>query len=170
MAELTPRERLQPSLLDRLTDDKPEASQESRDQRVLSMQQYRNAVLRDLSWLMNTSNHFSSYDKELKDYPEVLRSVYNFGIPDYTGIMSSSVEAVEIERAILQAIRDFEPRILRNSLTIRALVPEDESNPTALVFEIEGDLWSQPFPEALYIKTEVDLETGQCKVESRTNG
>ena len=36
MAELTPKERLQPSLLDRLTDDEPEQQQESRDKRVLS--------------------------------------------------------------------------------------------------------------------------------------
>lgn len=32
MAELTSKERLQPSLLDRLTDDEPDKTQESRDQ------------------------------------------------------------------------------------------------------------------------------------------
>ena len=48
MAELTPSERLQPCLLDRLTDDHPEEVKESRDQRVVSMRRYREAVLRDL--------------------------------------------------------------------------------------------------------------------------
>jgi len=36
MAELTPKERLQPSLLDRLTDEEPDRRQESRDKRILS--------------------------------------------------------------------------------------------------------------------------------------
>lgn len=33
MAELTPKDRLQPSLLDRLTDDEPDKTQESREKR-----------------------------------------------------------------------------------------------------------------------------------------
>ena len=46
MAELTTSERLQPSLLDRLTDDHPEVAHESRERRVMSMRQLRAAVLR----------------------------------------------------------------------------------------------------------------------------
>ena len=41
MAELTQQERLQPCLLDRLTDDAPEKTQESRDQRVVSLRRLR---------------------------------------------------------------------------------------------------------------------------------
>ena len=48
MAELTPTERLQPSLLDRLTDDEPSHSQEARNRRVLSIQKLRESVLRDV--------------------------------------------------------------------------------------------------------------------------
>ncbi len=48
MAELTPQERLQPSLLDRLTDDRPQETRESRERRVLSMRQLRASVMRDL--------------------------------------------------------------------------------------------------------------------------
>ena len=54
MAELSPKERLQPSLLDRLTDDEPDEQEESRDRRVLSMSQLRQSVLRDVGWLLNT--------------------------------------------------------------------------------------------------------------------
>ena len=53
MAELTTQERLQPSLLDRLTDDEPGSRSEGRDKRVMSMRQLRAAVLRDLEWLLN---------------------------------------------------------------------------------------------------------------------
>ena len=31
----------------------------------------------------------------------------------------------------------------------------------SLVFEIRSDMWAQPIPLALYLKTEVDLETGK---------
>ena len=48
MAELTSLERLQPSLLDRLSDDDTEQAIEPRDQRILSMRGLRKAVLRDL--------------------------------------------------------------------------------------------------------------------------
>jgi predicted component of type VI protein secretion system len=50
--DLTSRERLQPSLLDRLTDDEPGDVQESADKRVLSPNQLKVSVLRDLTWLL----------------------------------------------------------------------------------------------------------------------
>ncbi len=34
----------------------------------------------------------------------------------------------------------------------------------ALTFEIEGELWAQPVPlRMMYLKTEIDLESGQVK-------
>ena len=53
MPELLLKERLQPSLLDRLTDDRPQDKNESRDARVLTVPQLRASVLRDLCWLLN---------------------------------------------------------------------------------------------------------------------
>ena len=55
MSDLTPIEKLQPCLLDRLTDDEPTKPVESRRERVVSMQRYRNGVLRDLGWLFNSN-------------------------------------------------------------------------------------------------------------------
>jgi type VI secretion system protein ImpF len=59
MPELAVVEKLQPCLLDRLTDDEPKNSQESRSQRVISVQRYRQGVLRDLQWLFNSSAHLA---------------------------------------------------------------------------------------------------------------
>ena len=42
-------------LLDRLTDDDPSHQEESRNQRVISLQRYFRGVLRDLQWLFNAS-------------------------------------------------------------------------------------------------------------------
>ena len=80
MAELTPTERLQPSLLDRLTDEEPAQSSESRNRRVLSIQKLRESVLRDVAWLLNTTNLAESDLAER--YPDVAKSVVNYGLPD----------------------------------------------------------------------------------------
>ena len=34
----------------------------------------------------------------------------------------------------------------------------------ALTFEIEGEIWSQPYPERLYLRTALDLETGTVEI------
>ena len=57
MAELVAIERLQPCLLDRLTDDQSSVDVESRTQRVVSTARYKEGVLRDLRWIFNTQRH-----------------------------------------------------------------------------------------------------------------
>src|SRR6478609_4678955 len=89
MAELAPKERLQPSLLDRLTDDEPERQVESRDKRVLSLDRLRAGVRRDLSWLFNTSHLASAQD--LSAFPEAAASTINYGLPDLAGRTASSI-------------------------------------------------------------------------------
>ncbi|NOS87175.1 MAG: type VI secretion system baseplate subunit TssE [Methylococcaceae bacterium] len=165
MAELTQKERLQPSLLDRLRDDAPEKEQESRDQRVLSLNKLREGVLRDLAWLLNTSMLDSV--QSLEDYPLVSHSVLNYGIPDLVGKTLSGVKVTDIQRQIRQAIWDFEPRILRASLQVKVTASENKMSQNAMTFDIEGDLWAQPLPLRLYLRTELDLETGAMDIVDR---
>jgi type VI secretion system protein ImpF len=156
MAELTNRERLQPSLLDRLADDDPKNPRESRESRVLSVERLRMCVLRDLKWLLNSENMASSFD--LEEYPEVAKSVLNFGRPALSGKSSSSVTLNEIRDQFRQAIMTFEPRILPE--TLRIIPYDNEAQPHRLSFRIEGQLWAQPLPLNLFLRTELDLETG----------
>src|SRR5262245_47657754 len=161
MAELTPTERLQPSLLDRPTDEEPAQDQESRSRRVLSIQRLRESVLRDVAWLLNTTN---LADDGLRDrYPDVAQSVVNYGLPDLAGLTATAVDVAELESLVRQAILDFEPRILRNTLQVKAHTAE-EMNHNALVFEIHGELWAQPVPLELFLKTEIELESGEFAV------
>lgn len=162
MAELTSQERLQPSLLDRLTDDDPAHQQEGRDQRVLSIRRLREGVRRDLAWLFNTTN--LSVVQDLGPFPEVADSVLNYGIPELSGLTVVSLPVVELERQIRQAILTYEPRILPNTLQVHVITNLQEMDQQALAFEISGDLWAQPIPEQLYLKTEIDLELGDVKV------
>jgi len=168
MADLTPTERLQPCLLDRLTDEQPEKLKESRDQRIVSLRRYRAGVLRDMDWLLNTGSLGSSED--LSEFDEVRRSVLNYGIPDPCGTTASGLNPRQFERMLLDAVRTFEPRVLPDSLSIHVHSSGGEMEHNALAFTIQGDLWALPTPDPLYVRTELDLDTGQCELKDRPNG
>jgi type VI secretion system protein ImpF len=163
MAELTSKDRLQPALLDRLTDFEPSENSESRERRVVSMCQLRQGVLRDLSHLLNATG--LSRDGDGRIYPFVEHSVLNYGLPNLAGKTLASLDMSDVGDAIAQTIRDFEPRIISRSLRVTPLEPHDRIN--VLAFLIEGDLWAQPYPERLYFKTEFDLEDGQVSVSAQ---
>lgn len=163
MAELTSKVRLQPSLLDRLTDDATHESHEVREKRVLSMRDLRKAVLRDLGWLLNSTSLGSV--QSLEGHPLAAQSVLNFGLPDLSGRTATGLDRGELGRRIRQAIWDFEPRILRDSVQVIALLAADAHlSHNHVAFEIHGQLWGQPLPERLYLKTELDLEAGNVRV------
>ncbi len=162
MAELTQKERLQPSLLDRLTDDEPTERQESRDKRVLSPARLRECVRRDLTWLLNTTNLASL--QNLDEHPEVARSVVNFGMPDLAGHTAGSIDLRALERLLSKVIADFEPRLLKSTVKIQLVVDEQKMNHNAMCFDIEAELWAQPLPLRLFLRTEIDLENGGVSV------
>lgn len=160
---LAPQERLQPSLLDRLTDDEPDKSREPREQRVMSKARLRQAVLRDLSWLFNTTRHEGG--ESLAHAPHARRSVVNYGLPALSGQTASTLDPADLERAVRQAILDFEPRILAATLRVRVIVEDtllDRHNVVGV--EIRGQMWAQPVPLELLLRTEIDLETGRAQV------
>lgn len=162
MAELTTQERLQPSLLDRLTDDEPGKLEESREKRVISASRLRECVTRDISWLLNCVS--LDVDMALDDYPEVSRSVLNFGIPDLTGVALSGINADALQRQVRDAILAFEPRLTASTLRVTVNALSARMDRQALIFNIDSEMWAQPIPLNLYLKTEVDLETGSFKV------
>lgn len=162
MAEMTAKERLQPSLLDRLTDDEPDKQVEERNKRVLTMQKLRAAVLRDLTWLFNTTH--LEVTQDLSAQGDVRTSVLNYGMPELAGHTAAGADIQKFEKEMKRAILLFEPRILKNSLKIRSVIIEDQMSHNAISFEIDGELWGQPVPEHLLLRTQVDLENGDVTV------
>jgi type VI secretion system protein ImpF len=160
--ELAPKERLQPSLLDRLTDDDPENRREGPDRRFLSMQRLRESVRRDLGFLLNAT-HLGSV-QDLSEYPEVERSTLNYGIPDLAGRPVSTIDKGMLAASVRQSIIDFEPRLLRSSVKVNVASDIEEHSPNALRFDIEADLWCEPLPVRLHLRTKLDLEDGEARV------
>ncbi len=162
MADKTIEERLQPSLLDRLTDDAPGQATEGRDQRVIDIRRLRTILQRDLSWLLNTTNNEAEIDEDT--FPNAYRSVLNYGVSPVAGDSSTSRRTEVIRRSIAESITLFEPRIRESSLEVR-LRSEDNAVGTSVFFDIHADMWAQPVPLELYLRSEVDLTTGHLSLE-----
>jgi type VI secretion system protein ImpF len=157
------QDRLQPALLDRLTDEEPDRKLEPREQRALSKARLRQAVLRDLAWLFNSVKLESGVD--LSRAPYVRRSVINFGLAALSGKTASTMDALSLTSAIKQAILDFEPRIVPGTLVVRTVIDAGQLDHHNIIgVEIQGHLWAQPIPIELLVRTEIDLETGRVEI------
>lgn len=162
MAERTLAERLQPSLLDRLTDDAPENTKEGRDARVIDIGRLREIIQRDLSMLLNTTDQTGLVDPEI--YPRAARSVINFGIHDTSGAFSTLDHARTIRDSITHAISAFEPRIVNGSVQVE-LRSEEKAGEMQVAFDIRAVMWAQPMPLELYLRSRVDMTTGEVEIE-----
>ena len=159
------RDRLQPALLDRLTDDHHPAAVDD-DHRVMTKQQIRQAVLRDLSWLLNAAQPLARIAER---FPAVADSVVNYGLPPLAGQLASRIDVSVLERSIREAIIRFEPRILADSLEVKAIEFDNAmATHNIIEFEIRGFLWAQPVPLELLLRTQLDLEVGQVEVKDAT--
>lgn len=162
MADKTLAERLQPSLLDRLTDHEPGAVKETRDTRVIDVVRLREIIQRDLSWLLNTSNIENTFDPDV--YPNVARSVLNYGLTEVSGTYSTTERAELIRRSIERAIAAHEPRIIDGSVDV-TLTADDKGADMMVALNIRADMWAQPLPLELYLRSQVDVTTGEVTVE-----
>ena len=167
MATLRAQDRLQPALLDRLTDDDPASRAETMDARVINRTRLRELVLRDLAWLFNATQASSRDDWDAA--PLAARSVVNFGLPPLSGLSLSSVDLGALQERVREAILSYEPRILSDTLTVVAVASDDQMNHHNLIgFRIHGQLWAQPVPLELMLHTDIDLETGRVEIRDST--
>ncbi len=153
------RDRLQPSLLDRLMDNDPARRTEPRDNAMLTHEQLRAAVLRDLRWLLNTVNLQTSQD--LSAHRPVAASTVNFGVRAMAGKRMSEIDWIDVEESIRNAISAFEPRILAASVEVRCVTDTGTlEHHNVLSLEIRGMLWCVPHPLEFLFRTDIDLESG----------
>lgn len=138
---------------------------EPRDARVIDIHRLRDIIRRDLSWLLNTNNLETQIDPEL--YPHVTNSVLNFGVREVAGDFSTEERAMRIHRSIAAAIERFEPRIREGTIEIVER-KEDAGRRTTIVFDIAAEMWAQPYPVELYLRSEVDITTGELRLQERS--
>lgn len=161
MADRTISERLQPSLLDRLTDLEPEKTMEGRNARVIDVNRLRDIIRRDLSWLLNSNNLETAIDA--RKYPQAALSTLNYGVREVSGDFATLARAQDIRKSIQTSIRHFEPRINEGTLEV-VLRNVQETKRAVVVFDIKAEMWAEPYPLELYLRSEVDLTTGQVEL------
>ncbi|SAK83082.1 type VI secretion system lysozyme-like protein [Caballeronia calidae] len=164
------RDRLQPALLDRLTDDDRARRAEPPGARWIGAEHLRAAVLRDLAWLLNTRNGEDGF-VDWAAFGHAQASVLNYGMRPLVGRPMSGVEHMSVEASIRDAIVRFEPRIEPGSVEVRSVrdAPGDaagERRHNMLMFEIRGTLWSVPHPVEFVLRSDLDLETGAMLLQS----
>ncbi|WP_367871335.1 type VI secretion system baseplate subunit TssE [Luteolibacter sp. Populi] len=167
-----------PCLFDRIVRSLGRGSPESRQ---IDSRAYRDAIRRDLEWLLNSKRRRTREELErttlsnsgraaiddaasVYDHEELPLSVINYGIRDFNGAAVNPDDARVMEGIrgeIRDAIKQFEPRIVFDSLKVEPIQLEKE--PSLLAFTIEAELWALPEWESLRI--DIDLNTGSCQVK-----
>jgi type VI secretion system protein ImpF len=133
---------------------------ESVEQRTLTMRRLRESVLRDLSWLLSTV----SFDtrRDLTAWPAVARSVLNYGLPSVAGIASGSFDPMEAAKRLQTSIENFEPRLTHVRVTPEFNAARMDMH--ALKFRVEAQLWGQPTPQQLLLRTQIDVESADVVI------
>lgn len=154
---------IQPSLLDRLLDDRPEDKEEPVWAAAQVVRRVRDSLCRDLQNLLNTRR---SLDVLPEECTELGSSLLNYGLPDLQSLeIREDHELVRLCRLIEEAIQNFEPRL--QGVRVRPLVGEDGRRPfdRRLRFEIEAVLVVEPLREPVVFASALDLSSGAFDVE-----
>lgn len=134
---------------------------ETPEQRFALGRRLRELVSRDLSLLLNASSLEATDD--LTALPHVRSSVLNFGMPPLAGQAASSVSAEQLARRIESVIRNFEPRLTKVRVTCD---PQSErTQEPELSFRIDAQLWAQPAPHQVVLRTRINTESGKVRVD-----
>jgi len=145
------------SVLDRLIDREPKSEVEAPLGRAQSERMLKAAVQRDLEWLLNTRRIFEEPDESLK---EVNRSVYNFGLPDFSQYtMVSAGDQSKLLRQVVTAIKAFEPRLAN----VR-VIPMESAVIQQFHVRIEGMLLMDPSPQPVSFDTVIGLKSGTTRI------
>ena len=149
------------SVLDRLIDNEPDVSMEAIPTRTQSVRQLKDGLRRDLEWLLNTRRVAVPPAKSLK---EVNRSLYNYGLPDFTSYaLNSPKDQAKLVRFLQATVKLFEPRLAN----VQIVPLEGAGGKTrTLRFRIEGLLIMDPAPEHVSFDTVLELTSGQYEVEN----
>jgi type VI secretion system protein ImpF len=160
MARISKEQLLVPTLLDRLLNEGPSGSASTRGD-GFTLRGLKEGVRRDLENLLNTRRRWVPWPAE---YEELDKSLYSYGIPDFTGMNASSTDDVhQFLRTIESVIRRFEPRFK----SVRVILPNNiGEEDRSLRFRIEGMLHAEPAPEPATFDTEMKAGTGTFEVES----
>jgi type VI secretion system protein ImpF len=150
------------SLLDRLSDDKPQVGVDPVPGYLESRETLVASLRRDLESLLNTRR---VPDTSPEEFEELSRSVYHYGLPDVAEVSWDSADAhARLLRQVKEAIAAFEPR-LANVRVTQPLQSAVGIQQRELRFVIHGLLRMDPNPEQVVFDTVLELASGEYEVK-----
>jgi type VI secretion system protein ImpF len=155
---------VQPSVIDRLTDEQPRTPADQRMSYGESLHQFKVSVQRDLEWLLNSRR---TPDPAPDGFEELKSSVYHYGIVDVTSLGDSSESRERLLKQVEEALSFFEPRLA--NVRISMVEQEGESHRRELRFVVEGTLRLDPTPEQVAFDTVLHFSTGEIDVKGPTH-
>jgi type VI secretion system protein ImpF len=155
---------LRPSIIDRLS-GRPGGSQGGQFQPI-GVRELKQAVARDLEWLLNTRVWLPQTPEEIEDLVEGRESLLCYGIPDLSIFSwASPADCQRIAALVEQTIRSFEPRLLPRSVRCEILPAADASD-FNLKIRIEAILYVDPISEHVSFDTKADFDGGGIRIET----
>lgn len=150
---------LQFSLLDRLLDDEPDNLKEVPRNKVQALREIKESVRRDLQNLLNTRTYSRGWPEQ---YTELNSSLLNYGLPDFGGLSTLTVERETFRQLIEDTIRCHEPRFVEVKVQ---LVGESNLEDRTLQFRIDVLLHAEPSPERIVLDSRLETIDGSIDVE-----
>lgn len=121
----------------------------------------RSTLLRELGWLLNTTNLAAVQD--LSSVPEVASSTLNYGLGDLSGTLLTRTGVQARARDMRESILRFEPRVDRGSLEVEPSL--EASRPNSVSFVIRGDVTAAVQAMPVEIRTDVEVDTGAASFQ-----
>ncbi len=150
-----------PSLLDRLRDDRPRERTEAPGALTYSWHEYRQSILRDIQWLLNTTSLDAFGDGS--PWKDVARSTLNYGVPEVCAKSAAAIPQRQWERAFEQALARFEPRLREDSIRVRICPVDSGLTANQTLIEISAELVVAPIP--LSFRVQIDRETSAAVIQ-----
>jgi type VI secretion system protein ImpF len=152
-----------PSLLDRFSQQLPtESSNATQGLGDLPIANIEEAIVRDLNWLLTTSSLEMSRD--LSRWPQIRKSVLNYGINVASGPMIGNPDILAIERSIKKSIEAFEPRLRPDSLRVEAALDPNISNHRQMLIRVTAQYIHQGQCLPIAFQAAIELESGRLQM------
>jgi len=153
------------SLLDRLIDDEPDQKLEVVKPVSTLLRDAKANIRRDLENLLNTRLYRQS---DLGDYPELKKSVVNYGLPDFSSVQFSSAEHREqFRQEIESTITRYETRFRRVRVEITQAGEEHERT---MYLKINALLMVEPDPIPLLFDSRIQAMDRIVKLRELRHG
>lgn len=148
-----------PTLFDRLADNMPQESAEKQSIRLITAEEVKESVARDLEALLNSRSAFN--EDEFKEFPETLKSMCSYGMKDFVGLsLANPADRHIICESLAGTIAIHERRLTQVQVSLEL----EEGAVNRLRFIINALLLVHPATEPVFFDALLQPSTLQYSV------